>query len=466
MPLDKLQQLSWIYDLHKLGQDAVVTQNVSTVYQRILQHIVDGFEADSGSLALLDKSQDCLTIVAGIDLPDGVIGSHVRMGEGVMGWVVHEGKPILLNGDVSNDSRFCRRREKRGDTRNNSAICWPLKIEERTVGGISVNRSLQQHGSIEAAQWEPAFLAEDLQLGSVLLNMVSLALSNIQLHIDQKRRLEELQELNVKFEEAQTHLMQSEKMASIGQLAAGVAHEINNPIGYVYSNLGTLEKYVQDTFGLIDLYEQAEVAITDSGLRDRIKTAKAKLDIAFLKEDLRALMNESKDGITRVKKIVQNLKDFSHVDTSDEWHFSDLHQGLDSTLNIVNNEIKYKAEVIKEYGVIPEVECLSSQLNQVFMNLLVNAAHAIEDHGTITIRSGQQGEEVWVDIADTGKGIAAENIKKIFDPFFTTKPIGKGTGLGLSLSYGILQKHHGRVEVRSEVGKGTTFRVWLPIRQP
>ncbi len=465
MSLVRLQQLSWIYDLHKLGQDAVATNDVSSVYQRVLQHIVDGFEAESGSLALLDKPRDCLTIVAGIDLPNGVIGSQVKLGEGVMGWVVQEGKPLLLNGDVSNDSRFQRRREQRGDTSSNSAICWPLKIEERTVGGISVNRCLKETEAVEGCKKTPAFLAEDMQQGSVLLNMVSLALSNIQLHIEQKRRLEELQELNFKFEEAQTHLMQSEKMASIGQLAAGVAHEINNPIGYVYSNLGTLEKYVQDTFGLIDLYEQAEVAITDTGLRDRIKTAKDKLDITFLKEDLRALMDESKDGITRVKKIVQNLKDFSHVDTSDEWHFSDLHQGLDSTLNIVNNEIKYKAEVVKEYGVIPEVECLSSQLNQVFMNLLVNAAHAIEEHGTITIRSGQQGDEVWVDIADTGKGIAPEHIKKIFDPFFTTKPIGKGTGLGLSLSYGILQKHHGRIEVRSEVGKGTTFRVCVPIRQ-
>jgi PAS domain S-box-containing protein len=282
---------------------------------------------------------------------------------------------------------------------------------------------------------------------------------------EQRENYAAVQALNRKLEQAQTHLLQSEKMASIGQLAAGVAHEINNPIGYVYSNLGTLEKYVQDTFGLIDLYEQAEAAITDSELRTRIKTAKDKLDIAYLKADLRALMDESKDGITRVKKIVQNLKDFSHVDTSDEWHFSDLHLGLDSTLNIVNNELKYKAEVVKEYGVIPEVECLSSQLNQVFMNLLVNAAHAIEDHGTITIRSGQQGEEVWVDITDTGKGIAPEHIKKIFDPFFTTKPIGKGTGLGLSLSYGILQKHHGRIEVRSEVGKGTTFRVSIPVRQ-
>lgn len=278
-------------------------------------------------------------------------------------------------------------------------------------------------------------------------------------------KAEQLQ-LSKTLEEAQNQLMQSEKMSSIGQLAAGVAHEINNPIGYVYSNLGTLEKYVQDVFGMIDLYEQAESAITDEATRVRIKEAREKLDMEFLKEDLRALMNESKDGITRVKKIVQNLKNFSHVDAFDEWCFSNLHQGLDSTLNIVNNEIKYKVDLIKEYGDIPEVECLSSQLNQVFMNLLVNAAHAIEERGTITIRTGMREKEVWVEVADTGKGIAPEHIKKIFDPFFTTKPIGKGTGLGLSLSYGIVQKHHGRIEVQSEVGKGAAFKVWLPVRKP
>lgn len=279
------------------------------------------------------------------------------------------------------------------------------------------------------------------------------------------RMNEEIRLANQQVEQAQSNLLQSEKMASIGQLAAGVAHEINNPIGFVYSNLGTLEKYVQDTFGLLDLYEQAEGLIADAEMLAKLKAAKDKLDIAFIKVDLQALMGESKDGITRVKKIVQSLKDFSHVDAVDEWHFSDLHNGIDSTLNIVNNEIRYKANVVKEYGELPEVESLSSQLNQVFMNLLVNASHAIEERGTITIRTGQQGDEVWVEVADTGKGIAPEHIKKIFDPFFTTKPIGKGTGLGLSLSYGILQKHHGRIEVQSEIGKGTTFRIWLPVKQ-
>ena len=455
MSLDRMTQLSWIYDLYSLGQNAALEGDTSQIYQRILLHIVAGFDANSGSLALHENSSASLTIVAGIDLPTGVIGSKVKMDEGVLGWVVKEGEALLLNDDVSSDERFkMRKRDIRVNSMSHSSICWPLKIEDHIIGGISVNRSEDM----------PPFSITDLEQGTVLLNMVSLALGNIQLHIGQKQRLTELQQLNNKLEEAHNQLLQSEKMASIGQLAAGVAHEINNPIGYVYSNLGTLEKYVQDLFSMLDNYEQAEGAITDAAVKSRLQTARQKLDITFLKEDLRALMDESKDGITRVKNIVQNLKDFSHVDASDEWHYADLHSGLDSTLNIVNNEIKYKAEVVKEYGDIPQVECLLSQLNQVFMNLLMNAAHAIEERGLITIRTGKTGEEVWVEVEDSGKGIAPENLKKIFDPFFTTKPIGKGTGLGLSLSYGIMQKHNGRIEVQSVVGKGTRFRVCLPLR--
>lgn len=277
---------------------------------------------------------------------------------------------------------------------------------------------------------------------------------------------EELEFANHQLQNTQSQLLQSEKMASIGQLAAGVAHEINNPIGYVYSNLSTLEKYVQDAFAMIELYEKAESAISDDAVRAKLKTKREKMDIKFLRDDLSALMNESKDGIIRVKNIVQNLKDFSHVDTSDEWQWANLHKGLDSTLNIVWNEIKYHAEVNKEYGEIPEVQCYPMQLNQVFMNLLVNAAQAITDKGVITIRTGLKDEKVFIQIVDTGDGIPEENIKRIFDPFFTTKPVGKGTGLGLSLSYGIMQKHHGSIEVQSEVGKGTTFTLWLPVKQP
>ena len=467
MPLNQINQLSWIHDLYRLGQGVAPGEQPEAVYRQILEHVVQGFAGKSGTLALVDESVVLfnegvnLVIVAGINIPAQAIGSQIPSGQGILGWVAKHGEDLLLNGDLGEDARF-RDLARDRPSKPASAMCWALRSEGRLIGVLSINRTEEL----------PPYTGEDLAKGAIVIGLISMVIDNIRLHLDNQQRIALLSDMNKelvltsqRLEETQNQLLQSEKMSSIGQLAAGVAHEINNPIGYVYSNLGTLEKYVKDAFGMIDLYEQAEGAIGDAAVRARLKAARDQLDIEFLKEDLRALMNESKDGITRVKQIVQNLKDFSHVDASDEWHFADLHKGLDSTLNIVHNEIKYKANIVREYGDIPEVECLASQLNQVFMNLLVNAAHAIEERGTITLRTGRQGDEAWVEISDTGKGIAPEHIKKIFDPFFTTKPVGKGTGLGLSLSYGIVQKHHGRIEVQSEVGKGTAFRVWLPVRQ-
>lgn len=274
---------------------------------------------------------------------------------------------------------------------------------------------------------------------------------------------DELKQLNEKLESAHTQLLQSEKMASIGQLAAGVAHEINNPVGFVNSNLGTLGKYITNMFSVISAYETAEAKVGPNTCPE-VTQIKNTVDFNYLKEDIPSLLKESQDGLARVTRIVQDLKDFSHVDEA-SWQLANLEQGMDSTLNVVANEIKYKAEVVKQYAGLTDVECMPSQLNQVFMNLLMNAAQAIENKGTITVRTGSSGDEVWVEVQDTGKGIPEANLGRIFDPFFTTKPIGKGTGLGLSLSYGIVQKHHGRFEVKSEVGKGSTFRVYLPVRQ-
>lgn len=257
-----------------------------------------------------------------------------------------------------------------------------------------------------------------------------------------------------KLEEAQSQLLQAEKMASIGQLAAGVAHEINNPVGYVSSNLHSLRTYVEELIGALE-------SATHAGPG---KPQNKAFDLAFIKDDLQQLLRESEEGVERVKQIVRDLKDFSHVDSAG-WAFADIHRGLDSTLNIVRNEIKYKADVIKDYGTLLPVECMVGQLNQVFTNLLVNAAQAIESRGTIWLRTGQQDKWVWVEVEDNGKGIPAAYLPRIFEPFFTTKPVGKGTGLGLSVSYGIVEKHGGRIEVASEVGKGTRFRVWLPVTQ-
>lgn len=265
-------------------------------------------------------------------------------------------------------------------------------------------------------------------------------------------------------ESANRQLVQSEKLASIGQLAAGVAHEINNPMGYVFSNISTLEKYQTDLFRMLDVYEEAEPAIAAADVAASVKAMREEVDLAFLKEDIPLLMSECKEGVSRVKGIVQDLKDFSRVDSALEWQWADLHKGIDSTINMVANEVKYTADIVKEYGVLPDVECLPSQLNQVFMNLLINAAHAMGPaRGTITIRTGVDGESVWLAFADTGRGMSQETQKKIFDPFFTTKPIGKGTGLGLSLAYGIIQNHGGSIDVQSALDQGTVFRITLPI---
>ncbi|MDP4027743.1 MAG: PAS domain S-box protein [Gallionella sp.] len=282
---------------------------------------------------------------------------------------------------------------------------------------------------------------------------------------------EQLLESSKQLKATQSQLMQSAKMASIGLLAAGVAHEINNPIGYVNSNMGTLEKYLADIFAVIDKFEDAEMVMgmlmdANDPLLEELRQFKKKINLDYVRKDIKDLLTESHQGLERVKRIVLDLKNFSHADSDDQWLWADIHQVLDATLNVVWNELKYKCEVVKEYGVLPEIYCLPTQLDQVFMNLLVNAAQAIEVRGKITIRTGQEGDRVWVEVSDTGKGIPPEDFPNLFDPFFTTKPVGKGTGLGLSVSYSIVEKHHGKIEVHSEVGKGSTFRVWLPVRQP
>ncbi|KVC63249.1 histidine kinase [Burkholderia ubonensis] len=272
---------------------------------------------------------------------------------------------------------------------------------------------------------------------------------------EQRRLLHELEETHVQ-------LLQSEKLASIGQLAAGVAHEINNPIGFVSANLNTLKTWVR---GLLDVVAAHEAALPrhDAETRVALTAAGRAADIDYIRGEIATLIDESIDGTMRVRRIVQDLRDFSRPG-SDEWSVVDIHAGLESTLNVVHNELKYKADVVREYGDVPHVECLPSQLNQVFMNLLVNAAQAIPGRGVITIRTTSDGDHVTIAISDTGKGMPPDVMRRIFDPFFTTKPVGQGTGLGLSVSHGIVERHRGVIDVTSEPGRGSTFSIRLPIR--
>ncbi|MBN2420044.1 MAG: response regulator [Deltaproteobacteria bacterium] len=267
----------------------------------------------------------------------------------------------------------------------------------------------------------------------------------------------------------EAQLRQSDKMASIGQLAAGVAHEINNPTGFVSSNLNTLSVYIKDYNALITRYrnlinkmEQDRQIIKYTEQIQDIRALEGKMDIEFLIDDVASLIEESCEGTERIKKIVQDLKDFAHPG-EDKPQYSNINKCIESTLNIVWNELKYKVQIKKDYGTLPEILCFSQQLNQVFANIFVNAAQAINDEGEISIKTCLSGQEIEVIISDTGTGIPEENLSKIFDPFFTTKEVGKGTGLGLNVAYNIIKKHNGEISVKSTEGQGTMFRILLPV---
>ena len=276
----------------------------------------------------------------------------------------------------------------------------------------------------------------------------------------------QLESASVRLNEMESQLLQAEKMAAIGQLAAGVAHEINNPVGFVNANLGTLKVYLRDILRVLAAYEgQLSECSKNAEGATKLEQLRSELDLDYLRDDAPHLIDESLEGLSRVCKIVQDLKRFAHADTNPTWETASVHECLDSALNIANNEIKYRATVVREYGDLPTIECLPSQLGQVFLNLLVNAAQAIPEssHGQIKVSTGVVNEDIWIEIADNGGGIPAENLNRIFEPFFTTKPVGEGTGLGLSLSYGIIKAHNGSISVCSDVGKGTTFHIRLPI---
>ncbi|MEZ5623062.1 MAG: ATP-binding protein [Burkholderiaceae bacterium] len=453
MDLAHTSRIHWLVELVRLSQPAGADPRQAV--QAMLQHLVHGLGGASGCLALRPEGADGLRIVAAIGLPPQALGQHVAAGEGVLGRVLLAGEPVLINGDARADNRFADLPPAPAGKRERSALCWPLVAQSQCIGVVSVNRDA---GSAP-------FDGVDLDAGRPVMALLALAVDHWRTHEDLKSRIErlsamntEIQAVNRRLAQTQHQLLQSEKMASIGQLAAGVAHEINNPVGYVASNLATLRGYLQQLFAAID--HPAGDATTGAG------------EIAFLREDTTALLAECDEGLDRVKQIVQDLKDFSRVDQAHERSDSDLLACLDSTLNIAHNEVKYLATVERALQPLPPVPVIASQINQVLLNLLVNAAHAIRQagrggaEGRIVLRSGHDDDQAWIEVEDNGCGIAPQHLGRIFEPFFTTKPVGQGTGLGLSLSYAIARDHQGRLEVRSEQGIGSCFRLVLPRRAP
>lgn len=276
------------------------------------------------------------------------------------------------------------------------------------------------------------------------------------LDITERRRNETL------LMQMQRQVVHQEKMASIGQLAAGVAHEINNPMGYISSNLSSLSKYADRLDEYIAALQGSLYECEGHPGLAELDLLRQRLKVDYIISDIRELVNESLDGATRVKRIVQDLKSFSRIDQS-EGTPANLNDVLESTINIAWNELKYIAAIERNFSEIPSIVCHPQQLNQVFLNLLVNAAQAMEKQGVITLRTWNDDANLFVSVTDVGKGMPEEVRRRIFDPFFTTKDPGSGTGLGLSISADIVHKHGGEITVESEVGRGTTFTVSLPL---
>ncbi|WP_343207077.1 7TM diverse intracellular signaling domain-containing protein [Arthrospiribacter ruber] len=285
-----------------------------------------------------------------------------------------------------------------------------------------------------------------------------------------RKRTEELEQILHDLQQTQTQLVNQEKMASLGQLTAGIAHEINNPINFVSSNISPLKRDIKDILEIVEAYRQKGGAEFSESSKNELKSLEEDLELDYLLKEIEQLLKGMEDGAKRTVEIVKGLRIFSRIDELDLKRV-DLHEGIDSTLVLLNSTIGDKIEVIKEYGDIPQVECLAGKINQVFMNILNNAVHALLDHpkdntqAKIWIKTSKEGDQVRIEFSDNGPGIPKELQNRIFEPFFTTKAVGQGTGLGLSIVYTIVENHKGELQVESEEGKGTSFYITLPISQ-
>jgi signal transduction histidine kinase/FixJ family two-component response regulator len=329
----------------------------------------------------------------------------------------------------------------------------PPAISERIDDVVYQLKSTRSFASLEPAELARGQILE-FQAYPVISNGNIIAIAIMVNDITQKKQLEK-------------QLLMTSKLAGIGELAAGIAHEINNPIGFVKSNMGTLDEYVEDITRLVDMYHDLVRAVEagkDTGeMVEQIKAFERSIDSTFVLNDIEKIVTENQDGLTRVAKIIRDLRTFTRFDGEDKSTVS-INTVIGESLNLTRNECKYKAEVVTDLADVPDILGFGNQLSQVFINLIINAAQAIEKKGEIRIRSFMDGTNIVIEISDTGKGMDKETAERIFDPFFTTKPSGEGTGLGLSIAQDIVAKHKGTISVQSEPGRGTTFRIELPAK--
>jgi PAS domain S-box-containing protein len=435
-----LQERMRLSDLAKEAGVALnKTGSLRAVLQESAETIFKSVDAAFVRIWTFDPVENVLELQASAGMYTHIDGGHARVpvGQFKIGLIAQERRPHLTN-NVIGDPRVHYQdwAQKEGMV---AFAGYPLIVEDQLMGVAAL---FARHPLSDETLLMLAAVAETLANG-----------------IKRKQAEERLEKAYQDLVQTQMKLVQSEKMASVGQLAAGVAHEINNPLAFVMGNLGALKDYRDK----LDEYLKAVSSLPLGAEAAReIGELKQKLKIAHIMDDMPNLIKETTEGAERINKIVQGLRSFARPEGG-EMRSVEINECVETALNLLMNELKYKADAVKELGKVSAISGYPQQISQVFMNILLNAAQAIEKRGTITIKTYEKGRNAVIEISDTGPGISRMNIKKIFDPFFTTKEIGKGTGLGLSIVHGIVQRHKGTVEVDSEVGKGTTFVVTFPI---
>lgn len=435
--------------LSEIGQRITSSLDPAQITETLYASVNSMMDASAFAIGLYDERHASLEFRTAIEKDRRIPSFRISLDDrgSLAVWTLQNRQEIFLN-DVERDfARYVATLSSSGTmSAPKSAILSPMFVGESIVGVICVQSFRRD-----------AYTPYHLDMIRSLASYTAVALDNTHAYQKLNTALGELKE-------AQSQLVQSEKMASLGQLTAGIAHEINNPINFVSANVRPLQRDIASLLELLGRYSALDAANGIADELEKIRELREELEIDYVVNEIDQLIKGIDDGARRTAEIVRGLRNFSRADESDLKRI-DVHEGIDSTLVLLQNSYKERIEVAKEYGKLPDIECYPGQLNQVFMNLLTNAVQAIEGRGTITIRTAREAETVRISISDTGVGIPEEIRQKIFDPFFTTKDVGKGTGLGLSITLGIIRKHGGTIELDSVPGAGTTFHLRLPVRQ-
>lgn len=439
-----------------LSCDASLAVDWLVPHLRLLQTLVVATIDENGSL--LDANRGFLRIIAAETLVPQAQGMPVaeyfiqpnfltlRCNTADSAGLVHEG--LLTIGPFTGQNRTLLARVWRvGNVLHVLAEYDLLELEQNWHALIELN----QNYALAQAQ---------LAQGNLKLR---------QSEAELKQLVRELEIANQERKQAEDQLQLTQRLASIGALAAGMAHEINNPLGYISSNFATLSEYARSLIRIIDAYatveNNAEADVrTNADVFSAVRDLKEKEGLQYIRGDLENLLVDSREGLGRVNQVVEALWSYSHSAAAESWQENDINGCIESALHSLAGKLT-QCEIRKELGALPPVECLLSQIELVFMNLLLNAVQATDGNGEIRVRTGMQDSEVWIEVKDTGRGIAPEHLPHIYDPFFTTKRVGQGRGIGLWVAYGILKHHSGSIEVSNTCDAGTTFVVRLPIRQ-